>query len=203
MNISRVLTLAIFAMSTSHVNSQENWGAAGVLAYSRIGDEVMVLVGEEDRGWLGLVGGRNNGSGTKNGCKYEADSSIAETAAREFWEETRHAYDYSATLARLSTSYRFKTRDGAYVFPLKVAHIPSSTLNGRSDVCFGEKIQYCWVKPEELFAAIDSTPDENSGTIPKVCGGAATIHRYLYHDLVEGAPLRAFLQGVLETIRNP
>ena len=136
--------------------------SAGVIPYACISDDAYVLLAFDPHPGRQAYGGFGGGD--------EEGETIAQTAAREFREETRCIFD-SPTADELSTMkpsehdgfYSYVT-DVPFVSPLRFAHSPCDAEVERSD--------WLWVRWTDLSKALDSNASE-----PEVV--ASLVHKYI------------------------
>jgi ADP-ribose pyrophosphatase YjhB (NUDIX family) len=119
---------------------------AGVIAYACIEDGPYVLLAFDpntNRMGYGVFGGGK-----------KADESIAETAAREFHEETRCIFD-TPTAVQLAAT-RPSERDGYYSFVAQVPFVSPSAIPQNPCEARLERSDWLWVRYTDLISALES-----------------------------------------------
>ena len=119
---------------------------AGVIAYACIEDGPYVLLAfdpNSKRLGYGAFGGGRQG-----------DESIAETAAREFYEETRCVFD--TPRARDLAATRPSERDGYYSFVAEVPFISPLEIPQHPCGARQERSGWLWVRYTDLIKALET-----------------------------------------------
>jgi 8-oxo-dGTP pyrophosphatase MutT (NUDIX family) len=124
--------------------------AAGVIAYTRIQGETYVLLADHvdsDRGW-GAFGGHR-----------EAGETAAETAAREFREETVCVFDHPTAEDLAGAS---PVRIAGYVsYTVEVPYVPAAVFTHARDrgdcrgAAFRERSDWLWVPLAEIRRSLE------------------------------------------------
>ena len=158
----------VFFIAALIISSASAASPAGVIPYACIEDGPYVLLAFDPntkRLGYGAFGGRK-----------ENDESIAETAAREFYEETRCAFDRPTAVDLAATSP--SERDGYYAFVAEINFIsPLAIVESPCDARL-ERSDWLWVRYGDLIRALQT--DEKR---PRVFASLALK----YIDLWEGA----------------
>jgi 8-oxo-dGTP pyrophosphatase MutT (NUDIX family) len=134
---------------------------AGVIAFTEIQGETYVLLADHvdsDRGWATFGGSRNDGE------------SPAETASREFREETRCVYERPTeeTLAGLPTV----SIDTFVSYVFEVPFVPAQVFSSRTpeEDCIGEDFEergpWIWVPLDEIVACLAEGDSTGSYRLP-------------------------------------
>ncbi len=155
----------------------DDFRAAGVFAVARHEGAVLALLGLDAHTgrWADFVGYRKSGE------------SAAETASREFTEETRGAWRSEVTAAALAGSGDAPHRVGAVrIYLVEVPFREAAQLAGLADLADTEKSHYCWVNLRALLASIDAS---DAGSAPSSCDGDGVGGRLRLRD-VTAANLR-------------
>ena len=168
--------VAIFVLGPGQGQEFEN---AGVLPYSTSSGETRVLFGfdAERESWGDFVGV----------CTPE--ETPPQTAAREFVEETREAYQFSEVLVSLQQIDPVAVGP-TRIFLMEVREIPAAQLASMAKSRYSEKTNYCWVSVQALLQSID---DDGPGRakVPETCGGSySDLFDLVGENLVEGSELR-------------
>ncbi len=184
------VTLAAAACAAQCGAAQDclrDYRAAGVLPLALHGGRVLVLLGlENGRGWTDFVGGPE-----------PQDCGPAETAAREFAEESRLAYPEHQTLRAIRRAEPVRVRGPSgivYIWPLEVDWQDSSAIAAKPGTPHSEKVSYCWIRLGSLLAAIDSHGDATR--VPEHCGpGERGLYGPFRANLRSGTRLRDRLRS--------
>ena len=173
--------LMLVAAETGQSRTFEN---AGVLPYSTSSGEVRVLLGfdGEREVWSDFVGVCAPGE------------SAAQTAAREFVEETRDAYPFADVLGDLQAIEPIVIGP-TQIFLLEVEGISAAHLESLTKSRDSEKIEYCWVPVEPLLQSIDDDGPDRA-EVPESCGaGSQDLFNLVGNNLSSGRELRNKLRS--------
>lgn len=196
--ISVVLLVCGLGAATPGHAREIAFKAAGVMPYTIRGGAIMFLVGGERRQDC-FSDGAGYCWATFTGRRDSSETSPAQTAAREFLEETRHVFSpapdgrrYDAD--RVARSPRFQShKDGIYIYLVRVPFVPSRTIGERRSQWTTEKSSYCWVSREQLLSAVDRPPH----VLPSQCGrDSPRLFEVFRKDLVRGESLRHGIEGL-------
>ncbi len=185
--IAFFVVAAVVLIAAAPISQVQEYVNAGVLPYSTSSGEARVLLGfeGEEEVWSDFVGVCTPGE------------TPAQTAAREFVEETREAYAYSDVLRRLQDTAPVaigRTR----IFLMEVPEISAIQLGRLAKSRNSEKISYCWVPLGELLASIDDR-GANRAQVPSACRASSDeLFDLVGQNLQEGRELRARLLGTAE-----
>lgn len=145
--------------------------AAGVMPYAVKDGNLLFLVGGEYR--RDCFGGRPGFCwSTFVGRRNPSEHHPAQTATREFHEETRFAFSFASDENpvdpdRLSVSTPLPTRKrGIYIYLAEVPFIAPDAIGSGRTRWTSEKSAYCWITPAQLLNAVDSPPHQ----LPATCG---------------------------------
>ncbi len=147
-------TVALFAVQSG---AQVEYVNAGVLPYSTATGEVTVLLGFDagEGHWSDFVGTCTPGE------------TPAQTAARQFEEETRGGYQISDISQRLQGVAPIEIGN-TRIFLIEVPQVSARQLERLSKDRGFEKTDYCWVPLLELLESIDDR-GPNRARVPESC----------------------------------
>jgi len=146
--------VALFAMQSG---AQVEYVNAGVLPYSTATGEVTVLLGFDagEGHWSDFVGTCTPGE------------TPAQTAARQFEEETRGGYQLADISRRLQGAAPVEIGN-TRIFLIEVPQVSARQLERLSKDRGFEKTDYCWVPLLELLESIDDRGPDRA-RVPESC----------------------------------
>lgn len=180
--MSRVFFLfvsPIVALFVLHSAPQAEYVNAGVLPYSTTSGEIRVLLGfdGERESWSDFVGVCGPGE------------SPAQTAAREFVEETRGAFGRDDVDRRLEGAVPVEVGP-TRIFLMEVPEISAQQISRLTKSRNSEKTGYCWVALIDLLQSIDDR-GANRARVPASCGAdSAELFNLVGMNLQQGQELR-------------
>lgn len=172
----RVQLLLVFVLAVCMVQAKERRSSAGILPYYiDASGTAQVLIGKERNGMWSDFGGKAE----------ESDSTIQETAVREFGEETRYVFGYHfhkerlakkgilATKIRLNKEYITPRLGKSFDHPNKqyrmylahVDYIPAQVFKRAYKVPDYDKQEYAWVPLEALIDACQRADSRTRATL--------------------------------------
>jgi 8-oxo-dGTP pyrophosphatase MutT (NUDIX family) len=175
--------------------------AAGVMPYAVKDGNLLFLVGGEYR--RDCFGGRPGFCwSTFVGRRNPSEDHPAQTATREFHEETRFAFSSVSTgnpvdPHRLSGSSPLPTRKrGIYVYLAEVPFIAPDAIGLGQTRWTSEKSAYCWITPAQLLEAVDSPPHR----LPATCGDSEQrLFDVFRNDMAGDSAIRRAVETLART----
>ncbi len=158
---------------------QAEYVNAGILPYSVESGEVRVLLGfdGENQHWNDFVGVCTPGE------------TPVQTAAREFVEETRGAFEMSDIALRLQGAAPINVGP-TRIFILEIPEISAQQLDRLTRSRNSEKTAYCWVRLTDLLQSVDERGPRRA-EVPASCGGDnAKVFNLMGQGLQQGQEIR-------------
>lgn len=180
----KLLLISTFIITSSLVFGQDK-SNAGILPYCFHSGELYMLLGRDsnqyqEQYWTDFIGGH----------KTIDNNNKLKTAFREFMEETRNVFDSCDILTNLITAEPIKlsTAENTFRYIIIVNYIPVGDIldkpfykRGQGDT---EKIEYCWIKVQDLLSAVDIAPGQYDVLVPSYCiGKHLKLDKRMYHEL--------------------
>lgn len=168
--------VALFAMQDGQ---QAEYINAGILPYSVESGEVKLLLGfdGENEHWNDFVGVCTPGE------------TPATTAAREFVEETRGAFEVADVERRLQGASPVEVGP-TRIFIMELPEIPAQQLDRLTRSRNSEKTSYCWVALADLLQSVDERGG-NRAQVPASCGGGnSKLFNLMAQSMRQGQEIR-------------
>jgi len=173
------LMVPIIALVVLHSGQEAEYVNAGILPYSVESGEVRLLLGFDgiNEHWNDFVGVCTPGE------------TPLSTAAREFSEETRGAFEAENVEGRLEGATPVKVGP-TRIFILEVPEVPTQQLERLAKSRNSEKTSYCWVALVDLLQSVDES-GPGRARVPAACGGGnARLFNLLAQSLRQGEEIR-------------
>lgn len=186
-------SIFLFILAVSTLFSYISVGEfnAGVLPYAKdAAGEIYIMLGEEKGYWIDFIGRHDKIDGGE----------LAETATREFIEETNCYFDAEDVKSKILKAEPIKLNATTYRFIIEIDKVNPNDIRGNRIPCTDvEKSKWCWIKLTDFLEAIDEAPDDKNVMLPSSCKGRTNkLHKIMRANLVKGTKSRDILEDLLK-----